>query len=414
MPLIKIESLTKYYRMGDSIVHALDGVDLEIDHGEFVAITGASGSGKSTMMHLLGCLDRPTGGSYWFEDRNVSELSDRELARIRNKSVGFVFQTFNLINRTSALENVGVPLFYARQAHTRPAAKRALERVGLSDRVTHTPAELSGGERQRVAIARAIVNDPALVLADEPTGNLDSRTGEQIMEIFRTLNEQGVTVILVTHEAEVAMQAKRIVQMRDGKIVLDCATEDLRREQGEAVPTAGPGPTSGPKLPLDPAAPPVVATPIPATGDAPPAATAVPPAMTPRMAAGANGAFGCGLASLVLLATTVVLAVFLAKARADFGPIDYANPPKTFPPTLVFLSLGVTASALLAIISGCIGLFWGRAVLKRVRAVPGAWVGLRRARVGWICGLVTILIPLLLVLASIGTCMLRGPGTQPG
>ncbi|RMF79051.1 MAG: ABC transporter ATP-binding protein, partial [Planctomycetota bacterium] len=225
--LIELRGLTKIYRMGDTDVRALDGVDLDIDQGEFVAITGASGSGKSTMMHLLGCLDRPTAGIYRLDGRNVASLSDRELARIRNKYIGFVFQTFNLINRTSAIENVGVPLFYGRQANTREAARRALERVGLAHRAKHKPSELSGGERQRVAIARAIVNDPVLLFADEPTGNLDSRTGEQIMRIFHDLNEQGVTIVLVTHEPDVAMQAKRIVQMRDGRILSDQLTAEL-------------------------------------------------------------------------------------------------------------------------------------------------------------------------------------------
>lgn len=235
MALIEIENLAKHYRMGDVMVHALNGVDLSIERGEFVAITGASGSGKSTMMHLLGCLDRPTHGSYRLNGTDVSSFSDRQLANVRNKEIGFVFQTFNLIQRTSAAENVAVPLFYARQVNTRKAARRALERVGLDKRATHKPNELSGGERQRVAIARAIVNDPPLLLADEPTGNLDSKTGEQIMQIFHDLNAQGVTIILVTHEPDVAMQARRVVQMRDGKIIRDAATAEVYGDEAVAA-----------------------------------------------------------------------------------------------------------------------------------------------------------------------------------
>ena len=235
MPLIRLEGLTKLYRMGDATVRALDGVDLEIERGEFLAITGASGSGKSTMMHLIGCLDRPTQGRYFLDGRNVGNLSDRELARVRNQQIGFVFQTFNLINRVTALDNIRVPMFYARRAATREPALRALEKVGRAARSRHRPNEMSGGEQQRVAIARAIVNDPLLVLADEPTGNLDTRTGEQIMKLFRDLNAQGVTIVLVTHEQDVAAQARRIVQMRDGKVL-----SDTRMESG---PTTGqPGP----------------------------------------------------------------------------------------------------------------------------------------------------------------------------
>jgi len=224
--MIRIEGLTKYYRMGDSVVHALDGVDLVIEAGEFVSITGASGSGKSTIMHLDGCLDRPSGGEYELAGQKVHKLRDRRLAQIRNKYIGFVFQTFNLINRTSAVDNVAVPLIYARSFGARGKALKALERVGLAQRAHHKPSELSGGERQRVAIARALVNDPPLLLADEPTGNLDSRTGEQIMELFHTLHESGVTIVLVTHEMAIAAQADRVVQMRDGKIVQDRQVDD--------------------------------------------------------------------------------------------------------------------------------------------------------------------------------------------
>ncbi|MDX2199305.1 MAG: ABC transporter ATP-binding protein [Phycisphaerae bacterium] len=227
MALIEIRGLAKEYKMGPVTVNALNGVDLDIERGEFVAITGASGSGKSTMMHLIGCLDRPTRGSYILNGRDVSRMSDRELAIIRNREIGFVFQTFNLIQRTSAIENVAVPLFYARKLGTRGLAMEALTRVGLEKRAHHNPNELSGGERQRVAIARAIVNKPSLVLADEPTGNLDSRTGEQIMGVFHHLNEQGVTIVLVTHEPDVAMQARRVVQMRDGRVLRDAPTSEV-------------------------------------------------------------------------------------------------------------------------------------------------------------------------------------------
>ncbi len=219
--MIRIRDLTKLYYMGDSVVRALDGVDLDIAAGEFVSITGASGSGKSTIMHLIGCLDRPTSGTYELGGQLVSRMSDRQLARTRNQQVGFVFQTFNLINRTSALDNVAVPLIYARKTRTAAAAREALERVGLGPRASHRPSELSGGERQRVAIARAIVNHPKLILADEPTGNLDTKTGEQIMDIFHELHRSGVTIILVTHEMDVAVQAQRLVRMVDGKIVED-------------------------------------------------------------------------------------------------------------------------------------------------------------------------------------------------
>lgn len=219
--MIELRDLRKYYEMGDSVVHALDGVDLDIAAGEFVSITGASGSGKSTMMHLLGCLDRPTSGSYNFNGQPISTYSAKQLARIRNQEIGFVFQTFNLINRTTALDNVAIPLIYARKQAVRKPAMAALERVGLAARAHHKPSELSGGERQRVAIARAIVNNPSLLLADEPTGNLDSKTGEQIMDIVKQLHADGVTVVLVTHETYVAARAERIIKMVDGRIVED-------------------------------------------------------------------------------------------------------------------------------------------------------------------------------------------------
>src|SRR5262245_31775794 len=224
--IIRIRELRKHYPMGETVVPALDGVDLDIDEGEFVAITGASGSGKSTMMHLLGCLDRPTSGTYELDSALVSSMSDRQLAVIRNKKIGFVFQTFNLIQRTSAVDNVAVPLFYARKTRVREPAMAALRRVGLEQRASHTPSELSGGERQRVAIARAIVTNPRVLLADEPTGNLDTKNGQAIMQIFRELHASGVTIILVTHEMSVAAQAARIIRMRDGKVVEDQRTND--------------------------------------------------------------------------------------------------------------------------------------------------------------------------------------------
>jgi putative ABC transport system ATP-binding protein len=371
--------------MGDSIVRALDGVDLEIERGEFVAITGASGSGKSTIMHMLGCLDRPTAGTYLLDSRNVGKMSDRELAAVRNKLIGFVFQTFNLINRTTAWENVGIPLFYARRSNTRQPAKRALERVGLTERVTHTPAELSGGERQRVAIARAIVNDPLLVLADEPTGNLDTRTGEQIMEIFHSLNEQGVTVVLVTHEHDVAMQAKRIVQMRDGKIVFDELTEKIRAESG-----ASPIRESAPAVALTPVREPAAARPAEERAAADDPETEVEVKMEPRLAAGANGALGCGIAAPLFL--VMAMGCGFLMARMDVDPAQYGpqHPP---PPQFVVLTLISLLFFLLAVAAGFIGVFWGRTVLKRIRTIPGAWIGKGRARAAWICGLVTILIP---------------------
>jgi len=221
--VIRTEGLIKTYEMGAEQVHALQGVDLEIRKGEYVAIMGPSGSGKSTLMNLIGCLDSPTSGRYWLAGRLVSDLDDDELAYIRNKEIGFVFQTFNLLPRATALHNVELPLIYnGTPAEERvQKAKVALQRVDLTDRMHHKPNELSGGQRQRVAIARALVNDPSIVLADEPTGNLDSKTGEEIMGLFENLYRQGNTIILVTHEMDIAQHAHRVIFIRDGKIASD-------------------------------------------------------------------------------------------------------------------------------------------------------------------------------------------------
>jgi putative ABC transport system ATP-binding protein len=223
--VIKTEELTKVYEMGAEQVHALRGVDVEIRKGEYVAIMGPSGSGKSTLMNLIGCLDSPSTGRYWLAGRLVSDLDDDELAYIRNKEIGFVFQTFNLLPRATALHNVELPLIYnGTPAEERlERARKALERVDLMDRMNHKPNELSGGQRQRVAIARALVNSPSIVLADEPTGNLDSKTGDEIMGLFENLYRQGNTIILVTHENDIAQHAHRIIHIRDGKIASDQA-----------------------------------------------------------------------------------------------------------------------------------------------------------------------------------------------
>ena len=225
--VIKTEELAKVYEMGAEQVHALRGVNLEIRKGEYVAIMGPSGSGKSTLMNLIGCLDSPSSGKYWLAGRLVSDLDDDELAYIRNKEIGFVFQTFNLLPRATALHNVELPLIYnGTPAEERiEKAKKALGRVDLTDRMTHKPNELSGGQRQRVAIARALVNNPSIVLADEPTGNLDSKTGEEIMALFENLYRQGNTIILVTHENDIARHAHRIIHIRDGKIASDEAVK---------------------------------------------------------------------------------------------------------------------------------------------------------------------------------------------
>jgi putative ABC transport system ATP-binding protein len=225
--LLELQDVHKVYQVGSEEVRALDGVDLSVSPGEYLAIMGASGSGKSTLMNLLGCLDTPSSGSYRLNGVAVEALSDEELAAIRNQEIGFVFQTFNLLARTTALSNVELPLVYAglRKNERRRKAERALERVGLGDRMAHRSNELSGGQRQRVAVARALVNEPSILLADEPTGNLDSTTSGEIMELFDQLNRSGNTVILVTHEDDIAVHAHRTVTLRDGKIISDEKTQ---------------------------------------------------------------------------------------------------------------------------------------------------------------------------------------------
>jgi putative ABC transport system ATP-binding protein len=221
--IILAHNLSRDYEMGAEVVHALRGVDIQIKRNEFVAIMGPSGSGKSTLMNLIGCLDTPTAGEYWLNGQKVSDLSDDDLARIRNKEIGFVFQTFNLLPRASALHNVELPLIYAGvpARDRRDRAARALEQVGLGDRMHHKPNELSGGQRQRVAIARALVNDPSILLADEPTGNLDSATGAEIMGVFEELHAAGQTIVLVTHEHDIAAHARRQIHLLDGRVARD-------------------------------------------------------------------------------------------------------------------------------------------------------------------------------------------------
>lgn len=235
--MIKVESLNKIYENGRIQVAALKNINLTVSQGEFVAIMGASGSGKSTLMNILGCLDRANSGKYFLEQVDVSSLNDDELAKIRNLKIGFVFQAFNLLPKLTALENVELPMIYAGAKHKerREKALAALDKVGLSDRVLHLPNELSGGQKQRVAIARALVNSPSILLADEPTGNLDSKSSEEIMGIFQKLNDEGVTIVMVTHEPEIAHHTKRIVTFKDGEIITDKFVDNPIRVGGDAL-----------------------------------------------------------------------------------------------------------------------------------------------------------------------------------
>ncbi|GDX69922.1 macrolide ABC transporter ATP-binding protein [Chloroflexota bacterium] len=228
--VIRADGLCKAYQMGDVIVRALNGATFEVRTGEMMSIMGPSGSGKSTLMNILGCLDQPTSGTYWLDGTETSQLDDDELASIRNKKIGFVFQQFNLLARTSALEQVELPLLYAGVSQRRKRALTALDRVGLADRSHHRPTELSGGQQQRVAIARALVGEPAIILADEPTGALDSRTSEEVMAIFQQLNREGITVVFVTHEKDIAEHTRRIIRLTDGRIASDLSipVEDQR------------------------------------------------------------------------------------------------------------------------------------------------------------------------------------------
>lgn len=223
--VIRIENLTRHYTIGEETVRALNGINLSIQKNEYVALMGPSGSGKSTLMNIIGCLDTPTSGNYFLNGPNVALLSDSELAAIRNKEIGFVFQTFNLLPRLTALQNVALPLVYAGIPETDrlKKAKEVLEQVGLGNRITHKPNELSGGQRQRVAVARALVNHPSIILADEPTGNLDTKTSEEIMQLFDIIHQAGNTIVLVTHEEDIALRAKRVVRMRDGIVESDQA-----------------------------------------------------------------------------------------------------------------------------------------------------------------------------------------------
>ncbi len=231
--MIKTTGITRMYQMGSETVHALNGVDIEINKGEYVAFMGPSGSGKSTLMNIIGCLDTPTAGTYILNNNDVSHLTENELAEIRNREIGFVFQTFNLLPRATSLENVALPLIYAGygKSEREEMAYQVLENVGLGDRATHRPNELSGGQRQRVAIARALVNNPSIILADEPTGNLDSKTSYDIMDLFQKLHDTGNTIIMVTHEDEIAHYAHRIVRLRDGLVETDTVNTKIRRAE---------------------------------------------------------------------------------------------------------------------------------------------------------------------------------------
>ncbi len=248
MPVISVKDLTKVYRMGEHEVRALRGVTLDVEPGEFVAVTGPSGSGKSTFMHIAGCLDRPTGGQYFLDGKDVSKLSKDELARVRNQKIGFVFQGFNLLSRTTALDNVELPLLYrsgngfkSKERHKRALA--VLDAVGLGERYHHLPNQLSGGQQQRVAIARALINEPSILLADEPTGNLDTRTSIEVMGIFQRLNEErGITVLLITHETDIAEYGTRLIRFRDGRVVADYAVARRRNAADELAALPPPEP----------------------------------------------------------------------------------------------------------------------------------------------------------------------------
>lgn len=391
MALIEVEQLKKYYKMGGTIVRALDGVDLTIERGEFVAITGSSGSGKSTLMHLLGCLDRPTAGAYRLDGSLVSSLSDGQLAAVRNRKIGFVFQSFNLINRIPAVDNVCVPMFYARRTGTRGTGMRALERVGLGPRAGHKPNELSGGERQRVAIARSIVNDPVLILADEPTGNLDTRTGEQIMGVFHDLNAQGVTIILVTHEPDIARQARRIIHMRDGRILSDGPAVDsdwAAPAPRSAAPVSFSGGNEG-GVAVEARAPAVASQPAAQVEVAADVLTAEDFGPPTRLPGSSKALWISGIAT-TLVAASIVAGKVLQQLY-PFKPGVGAKPP----PELMTGGLIITMAVLAGMILGILGMVSGRGALLRQRREPGNWLGAGKARIGFWLGLLALTGPFL-------------------